>query len=421
MRTNQAIAVAVAVYATGVQTSVAAQEMDPRTAIEDRARPEYASPPITVGAFEVVPRIEVGTEYVDNLYASDQFDVDDVILTTRASVSVADRRKDRELRLNLSAGYQTFLDNKASDRVQLNARLRGRLGLGSATRPFFGAMFRQNDTSAIGLDPGSDPAQPIRSSIYGVNLGIAQDIGDFTLETEGRVNDYQYDGQFIFEGQPINSNLRDYTYYEGRARASYSSRPDQRFYIEGRYGKFDSANVGLTVPPNLTNLFLFDRSGTNLNLVGGIQFQITEVLSLDANVGYNELRFDDPRQPTLSGVSFSAIAYYSPSRLTRFQLRAARSVDDTLNPLFSTFLRTGVSAVGEHELLRNLILRAEAEYARFSAGDLNIDGEEYRTALGAIYYLSPHLSLRLRGELFDRSGLAPGTQRRALISLGYNF
>lgn len=421
VQNKKAIALAVVLCATGGQTSLLAQESDPRTAIEDRPRPEYASPPITVGAFEVVPQIEVGTEYVDNLFASDQFNVDDVILTTRASVSVADRRTDREIRLNLSAGYQAFMENSVPDQVQLNARLRGRFGLGTPTRPFIGALFRRNDTTSVGLDPGSDPAQPIENTVYGVNLGIAQDIGNFTLEAEGRANDYQYDGQIVFQGQSLDGNLSDYAYYEGRVRASYSSRTDQRFYVEGRYGKFDNASPPLAVPPTSGNFFFFDRSGTNLNFAGGIQFQITEVLSVDANVGYTELTFDDPRQPTVSGLSFDAAAYYSPSRLTRFQLRATRSVDDTLNPLFNTLLRTGVSVLGEHELLRNLILRAEAEYTRFSAGDLDFGGEEFRSSLGAVYYLSPHVSLRLRGELFDRSGIAPGTQRRALISLGYSF
>ncbi len=421
MQPKKAIAAALVFCATGVGTSATAQESDPRTAIEDRPRPEYASPPITVGALEVIPEIEVSTEYVDNLFASDQINVDDIILTVRASVSVADRRTDRDIRLNLSAGHQTFLDNTVPDRVQLNARLRGRFGLGTSTRPYVGALFRRNDTDAVGLDPGNDPAQPIKNTAYGVNLGIAQDIGNFTVEAEGRANDYQYDGQIVLQGQSFDANLSNYAYYEGRVRVSYSSRKDQRFYVEGRYGKFEDANPALTAPPTLDNFFLFDRSGANVSVVGGIQFQITEVLSFDANVGYTELSFDDPRQPTVSGLSFGAIAYYSPSRLTRFQLRATRSVDDTFNPLFSTFLRTGVSVLGEHELLRNLILRAEAEYTQFSAGDLDLDGEEFRTSLGAVYYISPHVSLRLRGELFDRSGFAPGTQRRALLSLGYNF
>lgn len=389
--------------------------------MEDRARPEYASPPITVGAFEVVPRIEVGAEYVDNLYASDQFNVDDVILSVRPSISVADRRMDREIRFNLSTGYQTFLDNNASDRVLLNARLRGRFGLGTTTRPFIGAMFRRNDTSSTGLAPGSNPAQPIRNTAYGANLGVAQDIGNVTLETEGRVNRYEYDGQIFFQNQLFDGNVRDYTYYEGRARASYSSRPDQRFYVEGRYGQYDGTGAAVAVPPTSQNFFLADRSGETYTVVGGIQFQITEVLSVDANVGYSRLKFDDPRQPTVSGLSFTASAYYSPSRLTRFQLQAVRSVDDTINPLFSTFMRTGFSVLGEHELRRNLILRGEAEYTRFDAGEFDADGEEFRTSLGAIFYLSPRVSLNVRGELFDRNGIAPGTQKRALLSLGYNF
>lgn len=421
MKTRHAIAAAIAISATGVETRATAQEFDPRTAIENRGRPEYASPPITVGAFEVVPKIEAGAEYVDNLFASEQFDVDDVILSVRSSISVADRRTDRELRLNLLAGYQTFLDDNASDQVQLNARFRGRFGLGTVTRPFLGATFRKNDFSSTGRTPGSNPAQPVQNTAYGSNVGIARDFGNVTLEAEGRVNRYEFDGRIFFNDQAIDAAVRDYTYYEGRARASYSSRPDQRFYAEARYGQYNVDNSTSVVPPTLQNFFLSDRSGKSYALAGGLQFQITDLLSLDANVGYTQLEFDDPRQPKISGLSFAASVYYSPSRLTRFQLEAVRSVDDTINPLFITSFRTGLSLLGEHELRRNLILRGEAEYTRFNAGEIDNLGEEFRTSLGAIYYLSPRILVNLRGEFFDRSGIAPGQQKRALVSVGYNF
>ena len=168
-------------------------------------------------------------------------------------------------------------------------------------------------------------------------------------------------------------------------------------------------------------MFAADRSGDNLAVVGGIQFQATELLSFDGNVGFSRLTYDDPSQPAIEAVSFEANAYYSPTRLTRFQLQARRSVDETINPLFSNLLSTGVALRGEHELRRNLILRSDLEYVEFSAGDLGNIGDEFRAVIGAIYYVSPRVSLNFRGEAFRRQGLSEGNQKRAMVSAAYTF
>lgn len=398
-----------------------AQDFDPRTRIEDRPRPEFASPPITIGAFELVPQVEVGVEYVDNLFASDLIDVDDVIVSVRPSVSVADRRPDREIRLNLATGYQTFLDGNADDRFQFLANTRLRFGLGTATRPFAGAEIRLNDSSQSQATVGGNINQPLRAFSYGANAGLAQDIGSFTLEGEGRIARNQYDGEYIFRDQVFDVGFRDNTIYQGRARVSYSSRPDQRFYVEGRYGRFDYDGTLPAAALALPAVFAADRSGDNFAVVGGVQFQATELLSFDGNVGFSRLTYDDPSQPTIEAVSFEANAYYSPTRLTRFQLQTRRSVDETINPLFSNFLSTGFALRGEHELRRDLILRSDLEYVEFSAGDLGKVGDEFRTVIGATYYVSPRVSLNFRGEAFRRQGLSDGDQKRVLVSAAYTF
>ena len=404
-----------------VAAGASAQDFDPRTRIEDRARPEFASPPITIGAFELVPQVEAGVEYVDNLFASDLLDVDDVIISVKPSVSVTDRRPDREIRLNLATGYQTFLDGNADDRFQLLASTRLRFGLGTSTRPFAGAEVRLNDSSQSQVTVGGNINQPLRAFTYGANAGVAQDIGSFTLEGEGRIARNQYDGEYIFRDQVFDVGFRDNMLYQGRGRVSYSTRPDQRLYVEGRYGRFEYDGTLPAAALTLPEVFAADRSGDNLAVVGGIQFQATELLSFDGNVGFSRLTYDDPSQPAIEAVSFEANAYYSPTRLTRFQLQARRSVDETINPLFSNLLSTGVALRGEHELRRNLILRSDLEYVEFSAGDLGNICDEFRAVIGAIYYVSPRVSLNFRGEAFRRQGLSEGNQKRAMVSAAYTF
>ena len=410
-----------AIILSCLATNATAQDFNPRTRIEDRPRPDFASPPITIGSFELVPQVEAGVEYVDNLFASDLLDVDDVIVSVRPSVSIADRRPDREIRVNLATGYQTYLENNAEDRFQFLGRASLRFGLGTSTRPYASAEIRRNDSSQSQVTVGGNINQPLRAFSYGGSAGLAQDIGSFTIEGEGQVRRNTFDGDYIFRDQVFDVGFRDNTIYQGRARVSYSSRPDQRVYVEGRVNRFDyertAAGTGTAIP----SVFLANRSGEAYAIVGGLQFQATELLSLDANVGFTRLSYDDPTQPAIEAVSFDASAYYSPTPLTRFQLRASRTVDETINPLFSSFLSTGISLRGEHELLRNLIIRSDLEYVDFSAGDLGDIGNEWRSVIGAIYYVSPRVSLNLRGELFRREGLFDGDQKRLMLSAAYTF
>lgn len=426
-RARYAIGVsAIVVAALGAQNALA-QEFDTRTRLEDRSRSDLTSPPIRVGSFEIRPTVEASVEAVNNLFASDTIVVDDAILSIRPAISVRDNRPDREIGLNVSTGYQSFLDNNAEDRLQLLARARARFGLGTPTRVFGGATARLNDTSGLRLTEGGNVAQPLLTFSYGGNLGVSQDIGRFTLEAEGRAQLFENSGELVFRGQSIDASIRDNAVYEARTRLGYAINPDRRIYIEGNVGRFEDTNGNVSEFANAPSFLLADRSGNFYSVAGGLQVELTELLSLDANVGYAELSFDDPSRPKLSGVSAEVNAYYSPTRLTRFELQAIRSIDETSNPLFSSFLRTGISISAEHELRRDLILRADAGYTDYDIGSLDSiagqlePGDDIRLRLSATHFVTPGIAVRLNAEHFERSGFASGSQQRVLLALTYAF
>lgn len=398
-----------------------AQEFDPRTPLESRARPEYVSPPITIGSLEIRPQIDASVEYVDNLFASDVIDVDDIIVSVRPSIAVADRRADREISLNLGTGLQTFLNGNSGDLFQVLGRANARLGLGTSTRPFAGANFRLNDATQLDFGSGGNVAQPLKTLSYGGNLGLQQDLGSFTFEGEGRYSRFDYRGPIFFGANFFDGSLRNYSYYQGRARVAFSRRPDQRLYVEGRYGRFEFDTQNFPGLPGLPAFLTADRSGDSYTVVGGAQIQVTDVLSFDSNLGYTVQQFDDPVIETNKAFSAEANVFYAPTRLTRFQLQATRSIDESINPLFSSFLRTGIAFVAEHELRRNFLVRGEARYVDFDTGAAGLIGNEYQLGASFVYFVSPKVLLRLRGEYFDRSGFAAGQQRRAILSVGYRF
>ncbi|UUL82395.1 outer membrane beta-barrel protein [Sphingomonas qomolangmaensis] len=399
-------------------SAASAQAIDPFGSIQNRFRPDYATPPINVGGFEIVPRIEAQTEYVDNLFASDVVDVDDVILSITPQVAIRDRRPDRELRLDLSGGYAMYLNNQVDDQLQLRARGDARFGLGTRTRPFFGAYAQQNDSTNRSFSEFRDTAQPLRLRSLGGNAGVEQDFGPLIATVEGRYERTQYDSDDVVSGVRIDSGFRDYSVGTGRFRLAYSVNPAQRLYAQVELNRRDfDETTGLPVVPGA---FLGNRSSDGFTARVGYARQITELLLLDVSAGYLQQNFDDPTISAISTASFEASLFYSPTQLTRLQLRASRSIDETFNPFFNGLLRTEFAVAVEHELRRNLVLSTEARYTVFGAGESG-ESNEYVLSGQARYFVSPRWSLRTRAERFSRSGVFEGSQNRLLLAAAYNF
>ena len=414
------LSLAICTGLTGMSAGAAsAQVIDPFGSIQSRFRPEYATPPINVGGFEVSPRIEVQTEYVDNLFASDVIEVDDFILSVTPQVTVRDRRSDRELQLDLSAGYAMYLDNQVDDRLQLRARGNARLGLGTRTRPFFGGFIQQNDSTNRSFEEFRDTAQPISLTSFGGNAGVEQDFGPLIATAEARYERTEYGGDDVIAGIPVDSGFRDFSLKSGRLRLAYSVNPAQRVYVQTELNARDYGET--TGLPNAPGAFVANRSSDGFTVRVGYARQITELLLLDVSAGYLQQNFDDPEFSAITTASFDASLFYSPSQLTRLQLRASRSIDETVNPFFSGLLRTEFAVSVEHELRRNLVLSADARYTVIDAGDMVGEGEEYRLSGQARYFISPRWSLRLRAERFSRSGVFEGSQNRLLLAAAYNF
>ena len=430
IRRGNALALSGAVFAlnaaawTIAAAPAAAQDPQIFQRVTDRSRPEYSTPPLTLGSFEVAPKVEADIEYIDNIFASDVVSASDAVLSIRPSVDIRDRREDRQLALRLATGYQTYLENRVDDRLLFNANASARFGLGTVTRPFFNLDFSRNNSRSSTVTDFLDSAQPLKVTRYGGRLGVERDLGDFTATGEGRYRSTQYDGDLLINGQVFDGGLQDFDVVTGRFRLAYTPVPAQRFYAELIYNKGDYDDA-LAIPGLPAN-FLTNRSSDGYSITGGFARQLTEVLQLDVNAGYIRQDYADPAFDSISSVSFDANLFWSPTRLTTLQARASRTIDESSDPLFSGLLRTEFSGAIQHELRRDLVLSGEAQYATISVQGLTAqgataDGSELSLSAAAQYFVSPRWSMRVRGEYFDRKEVFPGTQTLILLGAQYNF
>jgi hypothetical protein len=385
--------------------------------IDGRTPEDYRPVPILVNAFELSPFIDVETEFVDNIFASDFSDQNDTIVAVLPGLTIRDRREDRQIALRLRAGYETYLEDSIDDRFRLEAAGTARFGLGTLTRTFGGLSVRQNDLQSGGYGNVGRIGQPIAVTSFGANAGLERDIGQLLVTAEGRYLSSRYDGDFIFSDDIIDSGFRDFDVFTALGSLGYNLDASQRIYTQVSYSDrgYEDLTQDLTLPERLRT----DRSSTDFNIRAGYVRELTELLQLDVNVGYIFREFTDDSRDSDGAVSFDTRLTWSPTRLTDVEIRGSRSIDTNNDPLFSGLLRTEGSVSVQHELLRNFVIAADGRYA-----DIDLDGtngSEFGAGLSGRYLLSRKWSVRLRGEYFERDGFFSGDQTRITVGARYNF
>jgi len=402
---------------TGLATPVFAQAPISVEGIDGRTPEEYRPVPIRVNAFELNPFVDIGTEFVDNIFATNANTANDTILSIIPGLNIRDRRDDRQLAMRLRAGYETYLEDSIDDRLRLEATGTARFGLGTLTRTFAGLNVRQNDLQSGGYSGVGTIGQPISLTSFGGNLGFERDIGRLIVTAEGLYRGTRYDGNFILDDIILDSGLRDFDVFTGRGRLGYNIDAIQRVYSEVSYSQrdFDDLTNNINVPELLRG----DRSSDDVTIRAGYVRQLTDLLQLDTNIGYIFREFADDAIGSTGAVSFDTRLNWSPSRLTDVEFRGSRSVDTNNDPLFSGLLRTEGAVAVQHELRRNIILGADARYSDVDLEGRN--GSEFAIGASGRYLVNRKWSLRLRGEYFERDGFFPGNQTRVTLGARYNF
>lgn len=387
--------------------------------VADRNAPEFSSMPVRIGPFEAFPAIELTTEYNDNIFALNDVPREDVIFSLRPSLLLRDRRPDRIVRLNLTAGLRKYAKTNAQDDEQIRISADTRWGLGSNTEYRLGGLINRNTEQRRDIDSFITVAEPIAFTNLEGNAGITREFGFLQASLDGRVRSVEYDGFTNIDGERFDLAFRDFQVYNGQARLAYSRSRDQQFYVQltASDRNFQSGPLLLDGQP----IVPLDRSSRGGRLEVGYRQQLTELLYLDVRGGYLVQDFDDPTISSVDGLAFEADILWNVSPLTSIQVSGIRRVDDSINPLISGLVRTEGAVQVEHELLRNFIVTGNARYTDLNQLNSPRDGTQWSVGSTADYRLDRNWSLTFRAEHFERNGLFAFTQNEAGVGVRYNF
>ena len=401
------------------QVAYAQEDVQGRS-VSDRYAEEYAPKPIHLGPFEALPSIQLTTEYNDNaLVTSANGREDDVIFTLQPSLQLRDRRSDRIVDIDLSAGIRKFASIDTQDSEQFRLAAQGTWGLGTATRYSGALRINRSTEDRRDLSSFNTVLQPIAFTDMSAQAGIDQAFGPIRVSLDGSARAVRYDGSITVGSDEFDLSFRNFEIYRATSRIRYARSRDREVYLQLTVDdrSYDAAPVTSGGQP----IYRFNRSSRGGRLEAGYRQQITELLYLDLRAGYLLRDYDDPALDNTTGLAFEADLLWNMTPLTSVEVGAQRRVDETINPLVSGLVRTEGRVKVEHELLRNFLMTVRGAYAKLDQLDSPNDGDQWSVGFESTYRLDRHWEVNLKAEHYERSGLYDFAQNEVGIGLRFSF
>lgn len=350
------------------------------TGVLQRERPEYQALGVRLSGFTVYPRVEGGIGYSSNAYQISSNQVGDGFVLLNPSVTANSNWSVHDLNLDASYRAKRYFSETPRNEDNYSIGANGRLDV---TREWtIGTRLR----TARATEPRASAASP-QDAIEAVQYnqtsgGIDANYTGAKLRAQLAANydTLSFSDVRTFSGTTLQQNNRDQTLLRGTARGEYAISPDtsvfaQFGYTDTRYDRPLFVNVA-------------NRDSDEKTFLGGATFDLSALIRGAVGVGYTSRDYDAPIYKDVSGLAVEAKVEYFFSPLTTIGLTARRSVQDSYFFNSSGYFATAGAVRVDHELLRNLLLNAQAAYEVDdfvqNAGSIKI----FRVSGGARYLLN---------------------------------
>ncbi|MBO9557443.1 MAG: outer membrane beta-barrel protein [Caulobacter sp.] len=342
---------------------------DRNVTVRDRPRPDYEAKGIKSGGFTVYPRVTGSVERNDNIYATSVAEKDDTIWRVKPEVAVRSNWSRHALNAYASATINRYADFDTENTEEYTIGIDGRADIVRGSN-LTGAVQYQKLT-----EPRTSPTSPLAAATpveYSLVTARLVGIKEFNrVRLTARLNDrdYNYDDTRNIAGGVLDQDVRDRNEIYYGLKAEYAVSPDTAVFgsILGNTKNYDLATSG--------------RDSDGYAATVGANFEISHVLRGEIEVGYMDQSYDLPIYDDINGLSTKAEVEWFPTQLTTVTFDGSRTIEEAVATGSQGYISNNVSAAVDHELLRNVLLSAQASYGKDDYQ--SIDRNDKRTGAGA--------------------------------------
>jgi hypothetical protein len=374
---------------------------DRNISVSQRPHPGYEVNPIPLGGFTGLPKLDVGVESNDNVYASPAAKKGDTVFTINPEFDLASRWSRNAVQAYARGASRQYSKYSTESTTDWQVGAAGRLDIGR------GNLTAGGDTGEFS-EPRTSPntsfvsTKPIRYTQSNAFVGATQEFNRVRLSARYDYSDFNYrNGVKPAGGGVVLEDDRDHHTSTVTGKAEYAVSPDTAVFVDASYNEHRYS----LLPPAVA----IDKNSKGSQVGVGANFDLSHVARGEVEVGY--LKQDYARNlGSISGLTAKAQVEWFPTQLTTITLIGSRGIQDAASTTSPAYVSGVFALQADHELLRNLILTGRVgtendDYHNTSRTDSNTNA-----SVGAKYLINRMVGVTLAYQYVNQTstGTAPG-------------
>jgi len=374
---------------------------DKNVSVRQRPRPDYEATGQKAGGFTVYPRVTVDLEHNDNIYAVATGKTDDNIWRVKPELAVRSDWSRHALGFFAGGNIIRYADNSSENAEEYTLSANGRIDIERGSN-ITGTVQTQHL-----VEPRTAPTSPTAAGEpgeYDLNQGSIALTKEFNrLRLVGRLEDrdYNYDDvRNIARTGVVDQDFRDRNEFTYGGKAEYAVSPDTAVYLAatGNKKSYD------------TNVATQNRDSDGYVVGVGANFDVSELVRGDIQVGYMKQSYDNVLFKNISGFNAAGRVEWFPTQLTTIGLNGSRTIEESTAPGSQGFIANSIGASIDHELMRNVLLSAAYNHGKDNYKGVDRDDKRDNFSATATYLLNRRVGLFLTYNYLkqDSNGAAKG-------------
>jgi hypothetical protein len=372
--------------------------------VAQRSRPDYQAIGLHLGGFTLYPKLNTTLSYDDNIFAQAGVAVSDTIVSLAPEINIQSNWSRNALSARLWAKQDSYFEHSSEDVTEYGGNLSGKLELGQTTLTGSATSARYVLTREDSVNIGegfSTTRSPYDSTLFDAQLIHLFNRVRITAMVDYQIKTFQ-NGETRTGAAVVNDGLNQevLTY---AIKAEYAVTSDAAVYINA---------VGNDQHyPNRAPMEDFTRNSSGYDISVGANFDVTHLIRGELEVGYlNQTYTSSAVFKPISGPSVRGQLEWFPTQLTTVTFNGEHAVTDAVVPGSAGDTISTAKLQVDHELLRNLILSANASIGHDDYNGISRSDDRTSVGLLANWLIRRWLGLTFAYSYADQrsSGVAKG-------------
>lgn len=384
------------------------------TTVGSRARPDYDPLGVRLGSFIVRPSLSLAGVYDSNIFATSTGAISDFYADLAPSISINSDWNRHAIGASFSEESKLYASHSSENINNFNANAGGRYDIANQEYLVGAGAYTltHEDRSSPNAALGKNPTEYKQSIAY---LAYVHQPGRLGFRIDSTLTSYDYNNAVNgVTGATIDEQFRDRIEYVIAPRVSYEIIPGYRAFARfvGNDRQYNAIDPSVGAKRN-SHGYEFDV---------GTAVEITRLITGEIYAGYLHQDYASSRLKSPSGVAFGGNIIWSITPLWSLKGSASQSVaetdvvNDTGVPASSSS-ETNFTITAEHELLRNVIISANAGYIHDQYNGISRVDDTFAIGAGARYLLNRNVHLTADVSYSSRSSTSTATSNAAFDRL----